>query len=232
VRCVLFDLDGTLLDTWRLYIAAYQRALAPFLGRPVTLDDLRRFKPVSERRLIRQAVGEAETDRYHRAFVAHYDALFDETCEGFYPGATELLAALRERHTRLGMVTGKSRPAYEITQRRCALGPFEAVVTDEDVAMPKPDPEGLRLALAQMHVAPAQAIYVGDSLDDLGAARAAGIAFAAVLWCKGPQERAAFAAAAREGGALTCLETPQALLDALAAPPGAPAPGARRAPHE
>jgi len=215
VRCVLFDLDGTLVDTWWLYVEAYRRTLAPHFGRPLTMEDLRVLRPTSEIRLLHNAVGAEAAPAYHRAFIEHYGRLHAERCEGVYPGVPELLATLRGEERRLGLVTGKSRPAWEITAAHCALGPFEAVVTDEDVQRPKPDPAGLQLALAQLGVAPRDSLYVGDSLDDLGAAHATGMAFAGVLWCKAPGEREAFAAAARERGALACLETPQALLTLL-----------------
>jgi pyrophosphatase PpaX len=216
---VLFDLDGTLVDTWRLYIAAYSHALAPIYGHPPTIGDLRALKPVSELRLLRNAVGAEQTEAYHRAFVTHYERLHDELCEGLSPGVAELLATLRARGWRLGLVTGKSRAAWDITAARCGLGPFDVVVTDEDVREPKPDPQGLRLAAQRLGVAPAEALYVGDGPGDQGAARAAGMPFAAVLWCKGPREREAYAAAARAQGALACLERPQALLALLPAQP-------------
>lgn len=212
---VLFDLDGTLIDTWWLYVRAYQLCLAPHFGREPSLEELAALKPTSEVRLLGNAVGGAALPGYHRAFLAHYERLHDSLCEGPYPGVPDLLAALRGRGVRLGLVTGKSRGAWEITAARCALGPFEVVITDEDVRQPKPDPEGLRRALADLAVEPPQAWYVGDSLADLDAAQAAAMPFAAVLWCKGAEEREAFAVAARERGARACLEQPAALLAML-----------------
>jgi HAD superfamily hydrolase (TIGR01509 family) len=221
MRAVLFDLDGTLIDTWRLYVEAYQRTLTPLFGRPPTLAELAAFKPASELRTLHNAVGAAAVAGYHRAFLDHYAALHDRLCDGPYPGVAGLLAELRRRGLPLGIVTGKSRAAWEITAARCALGPFAPVVTDEDVRLPKPDPQGLRIALAALGAAPADCIYVGDSLADLGAAHAAGVAFAGVLWCKAPGEREDFAAAAQARGALACLAQPDDLLAHLAGSPPA-----------
>jgi HAD superfamily hydrolase (TIGR01509 family) len=220
---VLFDLDGTLIDTWRLYVAAYGRTLEPHLGHAPGIAEIARLKPTSEYRLLSNALGEAQAPAAHREFIAHYGALHETYCDGLYPGVPELLAALRAEGRRLGLVTGKTRPAWEITQSRCALGPFEVVVTDEDVRTPKPHPEGLLLAARRLALAPARCLYVGDSLADLGAAREAGMAFAAVLWCKGPGERDAFRAQALEQGARACLERPRELAGLLDDEPATPA---------
>jgi HAD superfamily hydrolase (TIGR01549 family) len=84
-----------------------------------------------------------------------------------------MLVALRAMGLHLGIVTGKSRGAWEITVRSTDLGEFDATVTDEDVVEAKPHPEGLVLALDLLGVSAAEAVYVGDSVGDARAARAA-----------------------------------------------------------
>lgn len=215
MRCVLFDLDGTLIDTWWLYVESYRRTLHSHYGRHITVEEIAALKPTSERQLLRHAVGVAAEEQFYRAFLDHYKTLHDTHYEGVYAGVLELLSALRARGLRLGLVTGKSRAAWEITAEYCGLGAFETVVTDEDVQAPKPHPDGLQQALRRLAVPPAEALYVGDSLADLGAAQAAGVAFVGVLWCKAPEEREAFRAEALGRGALGCIENPQALLGVL-----------------
>jgi HAD superfamily hydrolase (TIGR01509 family) len=213
---VLFDLDGTLVDTWNLYIEAYRHALEPHFGRRLSLPELAARKPAAEIRFLADAVGMEALAACHAAFVKHYTRLHADLCEGLYPGVEALLGGLRARGARLGVVTGKSRPAWEVTAAHLALGPFDVVVTEEDVPAPKPDPAGLLRAANHLGVAPADTVYVGDSLADLGAAHAAGMSFAAVLWCKAPGEREDFHRTATEQGVWLCPETPQALLAALA----------------
>lgn len=123
----------------------------------------------------------------------HYAELHGALNEGPYEGVREMLAALRSAGYPLGIVTGKGREAWEVTEAALALGPFAAVVTDDDVRAPKPDPEGILAALREMRIAPADAVYVGDSLGDLRAGRAAGTRTAAALWPKtAPGERERF----------------------------------------
>jgi len=190
---VLFDLDGTLVDTYRLYLECYRRALAPYLGYPPRDNEIVSRRPSSERRFLEEWIGVEHTAACHAAMLEHYRALHGALGEGLYDGVREMLAALRAGGLRLGIVTGKGRTAWETTERALELGSFEVVVTDDDVRRPKPDPEGVLAALRALGVPAADALYVGDSAGDLRAGRSAGTRVAAALWPKtAPGERDAF----------------------------------------
>jgi pyrophosphatase PpaX len=190
---VLFDLDGTLIDTWRLYLESYTRALAPFLGRAPTLDDFAAHPPLSEGRFLRAWLGEESGAACHAELARAYGELHGSLAEGVYDGVPEMLAALRAAGIPLGIVTGKGRRAWEITERELPLGAFEVVLTDDEVEAPKPDPRGLLAAAAALSTDPARIVYVGDSVADLQAGRAAGMRVGAVLWPKtGEGERERF----------------------------------------
>ena len=212
---VLFDVDGTLVDTWELYIEAYLRTFERYLGRRLTFEELRALRPRSERGVLSRTLPERSLDRVHDDFLDHYARLHDELFEGVYRGAGELLDALRSRGVRLGVVTGKSRGAWRITREAAELGSFEAVICDDDVPEPKPSPAGIRTALDRMGVGPEGVVYVGDSVGDAGAARRAGVRFAAAVWPKDASEVDDFRVRVREEGAWIELERPGDLLDAL-----------------
>ncbi len=99
-----------------------------------------------------------------------------------------MLNGLRAEGYALGIVTGKSRDAWNTTFEHSKLEHFDVVITDDDVAHPKPHPEGLVAALRVMDVEPSHAIYIGDSLLDCQAAHAAKIRFGAALWSKSAEE--------------------------------------------
>ena len=106
-----------------------------------------------------------------------------------------MLAALRSAGFPLGVVTSKGRRAWEVTTSHLDLGEFAVVLTEDDVAAPKPHPEGLLAAAAALDLPPERVVYIGDSLGDLKAARAAGMTFGATLWPKtAPGEREQFLA--------------------------------------
>jgi HAD superfamily hydrolase (TIGR01509 family) len=215
IRGVLFDLDGTLIDTWDLYVEAYTRALEPHFKRRLTLEELVGLRPTSELRLLRRALGAPGIETAHREFLRQYQELHPVLFGGVYPGVAEMLTALRCLGIPLGIVTGKSRPAWEITARHVALGSFQVIVTDEDVQEAKPSPEGLHLALRRLAIPAMETLYVGDSTGDARAARAAGVRFAAALWPKERREAEVFLGQVREIAEPLELPNPASLTAAL-----------------
>lgn len=215
VRGVLFDLDGTLINTYDLYIEAYSRALEPYVGRRLSEAELIALRPVSEIGLIRSVVGEVRLASVHREFISIYRALHGGLFGGIYRGIPEMLAALRLQDLLLGIVTGKSQAAWQVTTAAIGLGPFDAVVTDDHVDQPKPNPDGICLALHQLRLKPENAIYVGDSTGDAKAARAAGVSFAAALWPKAREEVTSFVRAVGEYEPWRILQRPEELTDAI-----------------
>lgn len=200
---MLFDLDGTLVKTKRLYLEAYRRTLALHRQRMPTVEEIIALRPRAELRFLRDLVAPELYDACLRDFRRIYDELHETHFDGIYPGVPEMLRALREGGVHVGLVTGKSRGSWEVMVRRVELGPFEVSVFDDDVAEPKPDPEGLRLAVDALGVSAAEAAYVGDSTSDVEAAAAAGMLPVAALWPKKPEELEAFRARVAALGAVT-----------------------------
>lgn len=215
IRCVLFDFDGTLVDTWHLYIEAYVRTLEPYVGRRLSLEELKQRGPRSERRLMEQAPEVEDVDRAYREFLDHYRSLHPSRFDGVYPGVREMLSTLAELRLSVGIVTGKTRAALDVTLEHAELGVFDVVITDDDVAESKPAPEGLRLAVDRLGMAADQAVYVGDSIADAEAARAAAINYAAALWPKDEGEVEGFLERVRRPGTWAELGRPGDLVRKL-----------------
>jgi phosphoglycolate phosphatase-like HAD superfamily hydrolase len=197
---VLFDLDGTLIDTKGLYLECYRRAVEPRIARRPSDAELMALRPRSELRFLESLVQPAELSACLDDFWTHYDALHTTHFGGVYDGVPELLSALRDDGHPMGIVTGKSRRSWQITAPVAALGPFDVVVLDDDVSAAKPDPNGIRIALERLGTPPARAIYVGDTLSDMLAARAAGVLPVAATWGR-RSDPEGFAERARAEGA-------------------------------
>lgn len=214
VAAVLFDLDGTLIATKRLYLEAYSRALEAHLGHLPTPEEVVRLRPRAELKFLYDVVGPERFDACLADFRRHYAELHATHFGGVYPGIREMLAGLRARGLRLGIVTGKSRAGWEVTiaALEAELGSFDVTVFDDDVALAKPDPEGLTLAAQRLGLPASAAAYVGDAVSDVHAARAAGMLPIAVLWPKKAEELESFREQAASAGARLAA-TPADVLD-------------------
>lgn len=201
ISCVLFDLDGTLIDTTDLISQSYQHALSSVMREPMTRDELfigygqplpEAFASILAHRNVRLADREQSDliDRliasYREFNVAHHDALARE-----FPGVRSTLGELRRRGYPLGLVTSKARGIAERGLRLIGLADlFETAVFMEDSERHKPHPDPLLVALRRLgyHEQPSRALYVGDSTHDLRAGRAAGTRTAGALWGPFPPE--------------------------------------------
>jgi pyrophosphatase PpaX len=193
IRGILFDLDGTLVDTYRLYLESYRRALTPFLGRAPADEEIIARHPSSERRFLVDWIGAENAAECHTAMCSHYAALHGTLGEGAYDGVQEMLTALRSARYVLGIVTGKGRQAWSTTSTVLGLGEFHVVITEDDVVHSKPHPEGLLAAASALGLPPAEVVYIGDSGTDLDAGRRAAMRVGAALWPKTAHgERAEF----------------------------------------
>lgn len=204
LRAVLFDLDGTLFESRGLYGEAYRRAVLPLLDRPLTREDLHRISPRSESAFFDAAVPAHQREDALAAFRREYAALHETSFGGLFDGVRELVEAVGAAGLLRGVVSGKSRGSWEVTSALVGLhAAFDAIVLDDDVARPKPDPEGILLALRRLGVAPAAAAYIGDTASDMEAAAAAGVWPVLAAWAPGDDarvERAREAARAHDAG--------------------------------
>jgi phosphoglycolate phosphatase len=187
---VLFDLDGTLLDTVADIALALNRAFAEQGWPPLAEAEVRRMigrgaptlvarAAAAQRRTLAADAHAALVER----FFAHYGALQDD--ESFsarpYPGAEHALRELRAAGLRLAVVTNKQqRFATGLLQRLGLSGWVDLVVGGDSCERRKPDPQPLLFACEALHAAPERALMVGDSVNDVQAARAAGIAVVCV----------------------------------------------------
>jgi pyrophosphatase PpaX len=178
---VVFDLDGTVVDTVELIVESFRYATSTVLGK-VLPDEL-----------IIAGVGRPLRTQMERLSAEHAQALYDvyreynhrrhdELIRG-YDGIEEVLDALKAAGRRTGIVTSKSRDTTGMAFRAIGLEDrFDVVVTASDTTEHKPSPVPLRLCLQRLGATAAGSIYVGDSPFDIQAGAAAGMTTAAVAW--------------------------------------------------
>ena len=178
---VLFDLDGTLIDSRAMILSSFRHATKTVLDREYSEEDLlahvggtsiydqmRRFDPTRVEELV-------------RVYSEHNAGLHAEL-EAF-PGVEDLLDRLSAEGRKLGVVTAKRRRTVDLAFAVLPIERhFSAVVTMESTAHAKPHPEPVLHALEQLGGAPETSAFVGDSPFDVAAGKAAGVFTVAVAW--------------------------------------------------
>jgi pyrophosphatase PpaX len=179
-RTWLFDFDGTLVDSVALILDSFRHATATVLG--FVPDDGVLMAGVGTP--LREQMRSFDHDRADEltAVYREHNALRHADLLRPYSGVDAMLAGLRGRGCRLGIVTSKMREAVELGLRLVPLGDFDAVVTCDDTDRHKPDAAPVLHALSLLRAPAAGAVYVGDAPYDIRAGRAAGVATAAAMW--------------------------------------------------
>jgi phosphoglycolate phosphatase-like HAD superfamily hydrolase len=192
IAAVLFDFDDTLIDSYGARVASLDVVLRHAGVASPTAEE---FIASLAGRQLNTALDELEARLggnlglfalYRRTYWLHKPQPVT-----LYPGMLYVLRELRRRGVALGIVTTKGR-AFELEGRKVGAeaemreagidGLFAAVIGFEDIANHKPHPEGVLLALERLGVPPGEALFVGDSAADMGAARSAGCRACLATW--------------------------------------------------
>jgi pyrophosphatase PpaX len=178
---VLFDLDGTVVDSGGIILASMRHATKTVLNRDFSDGELlaRVGGPGLEAQF--EALDPGRVEELVAVYRAHNEPLHDtlEACTGM----EDVLATLAKQGRRLGVVTAKRRSTVELAFARLPIAHhFDVVVGGDETVRHKPDPEPLQLALERLAAAPGETAYVGDSPYDMLAAKAAGVYGVGVTW--------------------------------------------------
>jgi HAD superfamily hydrolase (TIGR01509 family) len=177
VQALIFDLDGTLVDTVYAHVFAWQRALDE-AGMPIDGWRIHRRIGMSGglfTRAVGREVGRPLTDEEAEAIQARHGKLFRELVPERrpLPGATELLSELRAGGVVHGIATSGRRPEIDASLAALGVGPETVIVERGDVARAKPEPDLFLRCSERLGVPPEQCYVVGDAVWDLLAARRA-----------------------------------------------------------
>ena len=179
---VLFDLDGTLVDSGPIILASMQHAARTVLGREIPADEL--GTTIGGQGIVAQmqALDADHADELLEVYKEHNDGLH-ETLEAF-DELLALLPRLKAEGRKLGIVTAKRHRTVALALDRFPAleDEFDVVVAHEDTDRHKPDPDPVLVAVERLGGKPSQAAYVGDSPFDIRAAKAAGAFAVAVGW--------------------------------------------------
>lgn len=181
LKGIVFDLDGTLVDSLSYTFDAFNHAVTLHGGRPRPPQEIMRYFGRAETEIFAQLVGRGQATKAYEAFRSHLDQSMGRM--PLHEGVGDLLEKLKSAGVPLSIFTGRSWDTTELilTHHRL-LDRFVTVVADDHVGHSKPSPEGLHLALSRMRLEPPDVLFVGDSPMDIQAAHAAGSSGVAALW--------------------------------------------------
>lgn len=189
-RCLLWDIDGTLIDTTHLVAAGLDHVYRTFLGRTLPNDEIRALIgiPLSEQVRIfgDPAAHGLDAAAMEAEFIRYWEAHRHE--ERIIPEVIETLIAGKQAGLPTALVTSKNHAEIANTLPRIGIAPYvDAIISADDVTRPKPDPEGVRLALRLLDAAPEETCFIGDTIHDLRAGQGGGVRRCAVTWGAAPR---------------------------------------------
>lgn len=184
VRAVMFDVDGTLLDSVPAYYEIARLAAEPF-GYAVTMEQIRHSLSTAQsfwRAVVPEGLGDREARVKTMSATARreWPRVLRE-CARPFEHVRVALAGLHARGLKLGIVTSAQGEVVDVLRAYGLADFFDAIVTGSDVTRRKPDPEGLVRCLAMLGVDAGEALYVGDTPLDVDASKAAGTKVLGVL---------------------------------------------------
>ena len=185
LKAVIFDLDGTILDTLEDLKNSVNFALSKN-GLPVrTIDEIRTFVGNGIRLLMERAVPEntdsSVVDRCFEDFKAHYkEHSADKTKP--YEGIIALLDELKSKGVKLAVVSNKADFAVQTLVEKYFQGLFDFAVGEREGIRRKPCPDSVNEAIKVLDASPDEVVYVGDSEVDVETSRNAGVKCVAVTW--------------------------------------------------
>ncbi len=209
-KAVIFDLDGTLLDTLQDLAGSVNHALGIYAGMTRDVDQIRGFVGNGVRTLMTRSLpGGQQNPHFEEAFAefkAHYAVHFRDNTKP-YPGIASLLEELARRGHKMAIVSNKTDPEVKKLNTAYFGGLIHSALGEKEGTARKPAPDMLLQGAAALGADVRDAVYIGDSEVDLQTARNAGMDCIAVSWGFRSTERL------RAEGAAVIIDAPHELLD-------------------
>ena len=177
---IIFDLDGTMLDTEEMNIIPLQNLIKEELGKDVDYDDLLKYRAYAGKKTLK-LLGFKDIEKSYDKWVKYVNEYKDGA--KLYEGFHEVIKSLNKNGVLCGISSSKMREQYEVDFFKTGLqGYMKSVVLAEDTDNHKPHPEPLLKAVEILDIDPKDSLYIGDTIVDYKAAKSAGMDFGLAVW--------------------------------------------------
>ncbi len=188
IKCVIFDMDGTLADTLPLCLAAFRSSIEKYTNKFFSDEEIiATFGPSEEGTI--QALMPERYEEGVAGYLYAYDQLHDEMAKAPFPGMKEVLDKLKRKGIALGLVTGKGRASLDITLKKFGMTETFGAIRCGKITGGHKD-EHIKEVLEELGYAPSEAVYIGDAPSDVVASRVAGVPIIGVTWAGTTDEKA------------------------------------------
>lgn len=179
-KCIIFDLDGTMLDTEEMNLIPLQKLIKEELGKDLEYDDLLKYRAYAGKKTLK-LLGFKDIEKSYAKWVKSVNEYKDGA--KLYDGFHEVIKSLDENGILCGISSSKMKEQYEIDFFKTGLqGYMKSVVLAEDTDNHKPHPEPLLKAVEILDIDPKESLYIGDTIADYKAAKSAGMDFGLAVW--------------------------------------------------
>lgn len=179
-KCIIFDLDGTVLNTERMNLVPLQRLIKEELGKDVIYEGLLKYKAYAGKRTLEE-LGFKNIEKSYEKWVRYVND-FEEGAT-LYEGFDEVIKTLNSKGIICAIASSKMKKQYEIDFKPTGLEKYiECAVLAEDTKRHKPYPDPLLKVTEILNINPSDCMYIGDTIFDFKATKAAGMDFGIAMW--------------------------------------------------
>lgn len=179
-KCIIFDLDGTILNTERMNLIPLQRLIKEELGEVISYEDLLKYKAYAGKRTL-EDLGFKDIDKSYKKWVQYVND-FEEGAV-LYEGFDEVMKTLNSKGIICAIASSKMKDQYEIDFVPTGLKKYiQCEVLADDTKRHKPYPDPLLKVSEILNISPKDCMYIGDTIFDFKATKAAGMDFGIAMW--------------------------------------------------
>lgn len=179
-KCVIFDLDGTILNTERMNLIPLKRLIKEELGKDINYEELLKYKAYPGKRTLKE-LGFKDIEKSYDKWVRYVND-FEEGAT-LYEGFNEVIKILNSKGIICAIASSKMKKQYEIDFSPTGLKKYiECAVLAEDTERHKPYPDPILKVTEILNINPKDCIYIGDTVFDFKATKAAGMDFGLAVW--------------------------------------------------